>query len=334
MPQSLASPRIAGNLVKMLFGFPGFTGAAWLDMGKVNPIIIHGDDMPSPDTQPSKITSLAAMGELGFMVCGAFLQALAINGILVPHGFLSGGFTGMSLTAHYLLPILPVSLMYLALNLPQFAMAYKLVNRRFFWLSLLGMGLVTAALWVVKIKLPVEGMVPAAVLAGIINGAGAGLTLRSRGSAGGSDILSVILYRRFSIRLGTTYLAIDAGVLAMGACLFPLELMVYSLIFLFVNSQVMNLVVTGMSKRKAIMIITQREEEVLAEVKAKTVGATLIPAEGAYSGESRKIIYTVVTLGELARVKQIIRDIDPQAFVVISETMEVMGLRMRSSPDW
>ena len=154
---------------------------------------------------------------------GSSLCAIAINGVLIPQKFLSGGLTGLVLIIHYLVPSLSVAILYALLNVPVFALGWIYVGRRFFLYSLAGTAIFSGALAWVHVALPVHDMVSSALLAGIISGVGSGIILRSLGSAGGTDILSVVLLKRFSIRLGTTSLAFNSGVLVTGALLFPLD---------------------------------------------------------------------------------------------------------------
>ena len=152
---------------------------------------------------------------------GSSLCAIAINGVLIPQKFLSGGLTGLVLIIHYLVPSLSVAILYALLNVPVFALGWIYVGRRFFLYSLAGTAIFSGALAWVHVSLPVHDMVSSALLAGIISGVGSGIILRSLGSAGGTDILSVVLLKRFSIRLGTTSLAFNSGVLvAQGPCFF------------------------------------------------------------------------------------------------------------------
>ncbi|MHB8765708.1 MAG: YitT family protein [Deferrisomatales bacterium] len=272
---------------------------------------------------------------LALIATGCALCAAAINGILIPHQFLSGGFAGLALELHYLFPVLPVSATYLVLNLPLFALGWVYVGRRFFLYSLAGTLIFTGAVAGVDLPIPVKDPILAALLAGILTGTGAGVILRSQGSAGGADILSIILYQRFSVRLGTTILAFNALVLAGGAVLFSLEMALYTLIFMYVSSQLVNVVVTGLSQRKAVLIISRRWEEIsrliLHEIRR---GVTVLQGYGGFTGEDEKVLYSVITFRELARLKREIRALDPQAFVVVTETLEVMGHRIGNRPQW
>ena len=272
---------------------------------------------------------------LGLISFGSTLCAVAINGILVPREFLSGGFTGAALVIHYLLPALPLGGIYLVLNIPLFALGWKFVGLRFFLYSIAGMIIFSGALGVIKVTLPLQDKLLSALLAGIITGAGAGIILRSRGSAGGTDILSVILLKRFSIRLGSTILTFNIIILATAAFLFSLEKALYTLIYLFVSSYVINLVVTGLSQRKAVHIISPRWEEISRQIMEKIGrGVTITKGRGGYTGREMQILYTVVNFQELSRLKQTIRRVDPDAFVVITDTLEVMGHRIGNQPHW
>ena len=272
---------------------------------------------------------------LGLISVGSVLCAVAINGILIPHEFVSGGFTGLALVIYYLLPAVPVAWIYFFLNVPLFTLGWKYVGRRFFIYSIAGMIIFSCALKWVNASIPVQDQILSALLAGIISGTGAGVILRSVGSAGGLDILSVIVFQRFSIRLGSTSLAFNSLVLAAAAMLFSLERALYTLVYIYVTSYMLNLVVTGLSQRKAVFIISPRWQEISREILEKLDrGLTVIKGRGGYSGQEEQILYTVITFRELPSLKGIIRRLDTDAFVVVTETLEVIGQRIGNQPHW
>jgi len=267
---------------------------------------------------------------VGAVFCGA-----AVNGILIPMEFVSGGVTGLTLVVKHLLPSLPLGGIYLCLNVPLFLVGWRFVGRRFFLYSLAGMVLFSAALQWIHVTIPVEDRILGALLAGIIMGIGTGITLKSAGSGGGTDILAVILLKHYSIRLGTTVLVFNTTVLALAALLFSLQGALYTLIFLYVSSKVLNVVVTGLSQRKAVWIVSRAWEEINREIlEDLSRGVTIIEGRGGFTGQRGALLYTVITFQELARLKRIIRRLDPEAFVVVSETLEVMGHRIGNQPHW
>ena len=175
----------------------------------------------------------------------------------------------------------------------------------------------------------------AAIFAGILSGAGGGIILKSFGSAGGMDILSIILFKRFSIRLGTSILVLNILILSFTAYVFSMEEALYTLIFLFVSTQVLNVVMYGLSQRKAVHIISPHWEKIHRGIM-ETIqrGVTIIDGRGGYTGQDIQMVFTVISHQELPRLKKLINDIDPQAFVVVSDTLEVMGRGIGNQPHW
>lgn len=275
-------------------------------------------------------------GNLFLLCAGSVVTAVGINGLLIPHRFVSGGVTGLALLLHYLVPALSVALIYAVANVPLFLAGWFFISRRFFLYSIAGTIIFSSAIaWVDLGVIPVQDQLLAAILAGIILGTGSGIILKSMGSAGGTDILSVILLQRFSIRLGTTRLAFNILVLAAAAVLFSVEDALYTLIYLYVSAQIVDLVVTGLSQRKAVFIISPQWEKISPRILTEIHrGVTILRGQGAYSQREQRILYTVVTFREVATLKQIVRSEDPAAFVVISDTTEVMGHRIGNQPHW
>ena len=266
---------------------------------------------------------------------GSLLCAVAIKGIIIPKQFLAGGVTGLSLLIHYVLPGLPLGLIYFTLNIPLFVIGWLFVGRRFFFYSLVGVFIFSAAIFWPYPVFSIEDMILNALSAGIMTGVGSGLILKSLGSAGGLDILTVILYKKFSIRPGMFILAFNGALMVLAILRIPLEMVLYTLIYLYVSTQFMNFVLIGLSQRKAIMIISPKWDEISREIMNKLQrGVTVVRGQGGYTGKDLHILYSVITFTELSRFKELIRKIDPEAFVVVTETLEVMGKRIGNQPHW
>jgi uncharacterized membrane-anchored protein YitT (DUF2179 family) len=279
--------------------------------------------------------TLIVLWNLLLIFAGCVICAIAIKGILVPKHFLAGGVTGLALLAHYVFASLPIGFLYFLLNIPLFVIGWMFVGRRFFWYSLAGMIIFSAVIFWPFPVFPVEDMILNALTAGIITGLGSGMILRSLGSAGGLDILSIILFKRFSVRPGTTVMTFHAIMLLIALFRLPMERVLYTLIYFFINAYVVNLVVIGLSQRKAIMIISPQWKEISRQIMEKLQrGVTMVQGEGGYSGQQLHILYSVITLTELSRFKEMVRKIDPHAFVVVTETLEVMGKGIGNQPHW
>lgn len=269
------------------------------------------------------------------LTLGSAVCALAVNGILVPKHFLSGGITGIAIFINHFIPTAHVSWLYFAFNIPLFISGYRLVGRRFLLLSLAGATIFTIAIEMIDYRIAVNDMMLAAILAGLINGIGSGMILRSKGSAGGTDILSVILFNRFGAKLGTTFLAFNIIVLILAAIFYSLDEALFTLVYMFVSSKMLDLVIYGLSQRKAVTIVSEHWKEIndsiLDELKR---GTTLLEATGGYSHHPVKMIYTVVSKRELHTLKEIVLKFDTNAFFVVNETSEVIGRRIGNQPMW
>lgn len=273
--------------------------------------------------------------DLLFIATGSVISAIAINGILVPHRFVAGGITGLALIIHSSVPVMKVEWIYIVLNIPLFAAAWMAVGKRFFFFSLVGAISLSLSVAFVDVHIDLDDKILNALFAGIILGAAVGVTLRSSGSQGGLDILAVMLLKRFSISLGNTILFMNAIVLVLVAVFYSIESALYTLIVIYVSSKVVNIIVTGLSQRKAVFIISRKwkeiSEEILSDIRR---GVTIIEGRGGYMGKQESIIYTVITFPEIGELKNLIRKIDPEAFVVISNTLEVMNYRIGNQPHW
>ena len=260
------------------------------------------------------------------IAAGCGLIGVAVNGILLPHHFVGGGIVGLAMLVYYLAPVASVALFSILLNVPVFLVGWRMVGRGFFFYSLAGALILAAALKWVVVPVPVSDKILSAILAGITTGAGMGLVMRSQGSVGGVSILSVVLRQRFSIRPGTTAMAFNLLVLLGAAYTASLDEALYTFIYLFTSAKVTDLVVTGLSQRKAVFIISPHWERIAQGIlQGLGRGATVIPARGAYTGNEQTMLYTVVSMQNLGRLKGLVRAEDPHAFVVLSDTLEVMG---------
>ena len=267
---------------------------------------------------------------LGLITVGSFIAAFGVNAIVVPQQFLSGGALGIALIFHYLFPPLGVGLLNILANIPFALLGWFSVSRRFMYYTVFGVAVFSFAASVIPPTelLHIDNKILAAILGGIIYGMGGGIILRSAGSGGGLDILAVYLNKKWEIRLGWTYSLFNSVLLIGGAIIFSLETALYTLVFIFTTGKVIDAVITGFNQRKQILIVSNQPELLAQEILQRlNRGVTFLDGEGAYSHKSKRIIFSIVSLTELARMKDLIFEIDPQAFVVINDTLEVLGYR-------
>jgi uncharacterized membrane-anchored protein YitT (DUF2179 family) len=263
----------------------------------------------------------------GFLITvGSFICAIAVNGILIPKHFLSGGITGVALIVHYFFEKIDVGWLYFVFNIPLFLMGWMRISRPFFLYSLFGTIVFSVAVLVTKVTIHVHELMLAAILAGIISGIGSGIIFRSCGSAGGLDIISIFLNQKYSIRLGNTILAFNAIVLLVSAFLFGIDLALYTLVYLFVATYMIDVVLVGLNQRKTVFVISAYSRQIAEEIlKQMHRGATFFKGEGAYTHQPEDVLYTAITMKELGKLKDLIFSIDKDAFVVVNDTKEVLG---------
>ena len=261
------------------------------------------------------------------ITAGCFCYALGINSILVPHNFLSGGPLGLSIIVNHIFPVLGVGLLYALFNIPLYILGYLSVSRKFILYTAYGIAVFSVLCETVKLPpFPLHDPILTAILAGVICGIGGGLVLRSSGSAGGTDILAIFLNKKYDIRPGLTYIAFNIIVLTTGSFFFGLEKALYSMIFAFTAAKVTDAVLTGFNQRKTTMIVSDKSSEIAEAIMTKLHrGVTLLDGCGAYSGNSKQVAFSVISLTELARLKELVFGIDPQAFFVVNDTLEVWG---------
>lgn len=262
------------------------------------------------------------------IILGAALGGIAFNVFLMPHKLLSGGVSGIALIMNYIFGLNPGVLVFV-FNIPIFLAGYKFVDKEFIILSLIGMTAFAVFIDVfsfLKYKIYIDDVLLSCLYGGVLNGIGMGVVFRNRASQGGVDIVAVILKKYFSINLGTTSLMINIAVVTIGSYFYGIKLAMYTLVSMYVSSTVLDKVIKGFGSSKSVMIITDREQQV-ADTILQTLGrgVTYLEGEGAYTQNKKRVIYCIVTLNQLAKLKQIVRDTDRDAFMAVSDTSEVLG---------
>ena len=278
----------------------------------------------------NRINSIkSVMTNIGLIVFGCIVFAIGMNSVMIPHKLYSGGVAGIAILIKYQINSLDIGLIYFILNIPLLVFGWYSISRRFLFYSLFGIIFFSLVADIVYFPTPpVNDMLLAALLSGVICGAGSGLILRSLGSAGGLDILAIFLNKRFSFRTGSVLFISNAFIILTGAWLLDVEKALYSVIYMFVCSRVINQVIKGFSEQKSMMIISDAAEDIAAEVlKHNGRGVTFLKGEGAYLHQKKKVVLTVINLTDLSKMKELILKYDPKAFIVIHDIMEVFGTR-------
>lgn len=266
---------------------------------------------------------------------GGTVCAISVNGILIPQEFLSSGMTGVTLAFYYKFPVVPVGVMYLLINIPVFILGLVFVGLRFVLYSLWGMLLYSAMLFVFNFSIGIEDRMLAAVIAGGLNGVGVAIMLKSYGAPGGSEILSVIMNKFFSITLGAGGVIINAAVLLISYSLYPLDKVLYTLVYIIVSMWGTDYIFHGLSRRQAALIISDKWEEILKELTdVHKIGVTLLHGRGGYHTNKKMILYTVINRRTVSALKKSATEIDPNVFISIINASDVTGVEVGNQPRW
>ncbi|MCM0582074.1 YitT family protein [Weissella diestrammenae] len=262
-------------------------------------------------------------------IIGTALYAWGLVNINIPNHLAEGGITGVTLITRALFGINP-AYMNIILNVPLVLAGFKMLARRDIVYMFFGIASLSFWLWLWQ-RMPVQfdlnhDMLISALLAGAFSGIGSGLVYRFGGTTGGTDIIARIFEQRWQVPMGRTMFILDAVVLTASLVYINVPEMVYTLIASFVFARIVNLTQQGGYSARAFMIFTTHDAEISQAIMNELErGTTLLHAEGGYSHEFRRVLYTVVDPTEVQKVRAIVSEIDPRAFVTMVETTETLG---------
>ncbi|WP_223701317.1 YitT family protein [Sutcliffiella deserti] len=269
---------------------------------------------------------LQRVKEYTYVLLGSAIVALAFNLFLLPNRVASGGVSGISTILDALLGWEP-GIVQLCFNIPLFLLGVFLLGKQFGFKTLVGtITLPLIVLWTSELAPATEDPLLGSLFGGIGVGLGLGLVFRGRASTGGTDLAAQIIHKYTGLTLGTCVALIDGLIVLSAAIVFDLELGMYALIGLFVTSKTIDFVQVGFGYSKMVIIITKKEEEVRQAILTKVDrGVTKLAAHGGYTQDEQPVLMCVVDQTEFTKLKQVVRSIDPSAFVVVMNSSEVLG---------
>ncbi len=267
---------------------------------------------------------------LFLMALGSTVAGLAYCWFLIPHQVIPGGVSGIAMILNHFWKT-PVGLATIVLNVPLFAAGMKMFGATYGVKSLVGLLMSSMMIDFFTYIVPVEALthdvIMASIFGGLMLGAGIGLVFRGGGSTGGTDIVGQIVNRLTNLSTGTAILIADAIiVIGAGLAFGKVELALYAFLNIYLQTRAIDLVLEGVSYTRAMFIVSEAAENITqAIIKKLNRGATLLHATGAYSGQERKVVFSVMSKREVARVREITKEHDPHAFIIITDVFEVLG---------
>ena len=265
------------------------------------------------------------------IIIGSGIYALGVHCFTSPNDIAPGGVTGIATIVSSVTDWKVGTLIGL-MNIPLLIAGFILLNKRVMVRTLISVVVLSFMTDYAFSKVPVYiadvgGGILAAIFGGLLMGTGLGIVYVREGTTGGTDIVIKIINRfRPEMKLGTISLIINAAVAALGYFVYKnLDVVLYAIISIFVESRVMDALVYGGLEGKFLMIFSQKPQEIAPKLLQMRRGVTLLKGEGAYSGEERQVICIAVHKNEYVKVKRIVKETDPDAFVIITGANEVLG---------
>ena len=274
---------------------------------------------------------------------GCTLTALAINIFLVPYRIAPGGVTGIATVIYYAInKVIPVGVIMLLLNFPLFLSGYRYIGKRFFIRTLFAtivlsgivdLGKPLTDMFVQKYLIVAEtapgpDLLLYSIFGGGIMGIGLGLVFKFGATTGGTDLAArVVKHFAPAHTMGQIILVIDSIVVVIAAVVFKsFQLGLYAIAALFVSAKVVDAILEGINYAKALFIISDKSEDIAQRIMHDMDrGVTGLKGKGMYTGLDRQVLFCVVQRGQLPQIKRIVRSIDADAFLILTDAREVLG---------
>lgn len=255
---------------------------------------------------------------------GSVLLGFAFNMLLLPHEILSGGITGIAMIFSLMTPV-NAGIWLIVLNIPILILGWMKLGKMFILNSIYSVAVTSISMLYIPVVKLTEDALLSSVFGGVLVGVGVGFIIRFFGSTGGFDVVGLLLTMKRDIPLGFLVFGLNSLVVFVSGFIFSWELAMYTMASIYITGLVVDRIHTRHIKL-SLMVVTNKGDAVKKQLIENLYrGITVTDGEGAYSGNKVKVLYSVISRYELAYVRPLIKSVDPNAFVSISETMEVMG---------
>lgn len=266
-----------------------------------------------------------------FILLGTFFYTASVYVFTAPNNIAPGGVTGLATALHYLFPALKIGTTVTLINIPLLVAGYRFLGKRFIFKTLVSTVLFSVLHdYVFELFMPAYtgDKLLASLFGGVLSGLGLALVFIKGGSTGGTDITNRIIQKKLPyISLGKIVLASDAVVILFASAVFgEIESAMYAAVAMFMASKVMDGVLYGADIGKMVMIVTSKPERMCEEVNTKiNRGTTVISAKGGYTGQDKYVIMCAVKTNQFYKLKRLIYSVDDNAFMMVTNSTEVVG---------
>lgn len=288
-----------------------------------------------------KVLSKKWIKDYSFILIGSFILAAGFVYFVTPHKIVPGGVYGIAIVVHYLTEGvfsfwpngIPIGLFGLVLNIPLTIAGIKILGPRFGIKTVVGFVLTSIFIDGITFLRPdgnialVDDVLLSSVFGGVLIGFGLGLIFKSRATSGGSDIIAMIIAKYTHLQLGKLMIYVDSVIVLLALFAFQdWHIPLYSLVVIYISGRAIDMTIEGANYNKALLIVSKKHIEIKNKILNDLErGGTYLNGEGMFTGEEKRIIYTVVSRREVAIMEEFISEIDPDAFITIMDAKEILG---------
>ncbi len=268
------------------------------------------------------------------ILLGAIVYAIAIDMFIEPNHIAPGGFIGIAIIANHYIPIVKIGTMIIIMNIPFLIIGVRRIGWHFLYGTVIGTVLSSILIDVFAPYVPPlhTDMILASIYGGFLMGIGIGIVFRFFGSTGGTDLLAQLIYDYTGMPFSQSMMIIDVIIIvAAGIVFHNIDISLYSIITELVGNKTIDIVQSGFTFSKAVYIISEKSEPIKEAILTEIGrGVTEIDAKGGYTGIDKKMLLVVVPHMQISRIKKVVRDVDPNSFIIIGELAEVIGSGFKS----
>lgn len=278
-----------------------------------------------------KLSIKSIISRVIMITIGAIIMAVGLQGILIPNNIIDGGITGISMIIAKVTGI-KLGILLFVLNLPFFFLGYKQIGKKFSISMAYGICILSLSTGLIGDMKPlISDTLLALVFGGLMLGVGVGIVLRNGGVLDGTETLALLIEKKAPVTVGEIIMIFNVIIFSSAIFVFGLERALYSMLTYYIAFKTIDIVMKGLDEMKAMYLISDYGDEIAFEIKEQLDrGVTFIDGEGIHSGEEKRIVFCVFTRLEESKVKDIIRDIDTKAFVIITDVSDVKGGRFKN----
>ena len=272
------------------------------------------------------LTPLGIVYSLTIMTIGCIIYAFGVNYFLLPNNFGNGGVTGISMLVYYIAKI-PTGTTNFIVNAILLVIGWKFLGRKTLLYTIYASTCLSFCLNVIQPPAYIaDNIIIPAVAGGVLLGVGIGLVIRGNGTTAGTDIVAMIMQQYLGISFSAGLLICDIIVILASGFIIGVDMTIVTIILMFIASKLVNFVIDGVNRKKSVMIFSAKKDEIADRVISEMVrGITVFRAYGYYSKQEREVLLAIVNHNQVVRLQRLVTQIDPKAFVTISDVQQVIG---------